>query len=406
MYPGRYAALHPDLPAFIMASTGAEVSYREFEERCNRLAHLLRDHGLGREDHFSILMENNDRYLEACGAGERAGLYYTCVNSYLTAEELAYIVNDCGARAYITSKYKSEQAEELQAQQEELRTTNEELESSNEELKSTNEELQSSNEELQSTNEELQSVNEELYTVNAEHQQKIVELTELHNDLFNLPASSHIYTLFLDEDLAVRKFTPALDAVFPLIQTDVGRPFEHLRHHLVGADPLEVVHEVERTGRPGTVEVSSREGGSYLLRVLPYQVAEGLAAGIVLTLLVQSSSAAMAITITCGLISATAITGSAVITYQSQPTARYGARVRRRTTAIVTAASNKPLASAARASSPSSSGSSSSSSSSSSRSRCPSDSSATSTAGRSPWRSSPAWLSPSSPSPSTAWRSS
>jgi len=34
-------------------------------------------------------MENNNRYLEACGAGERSGLYYTCVNSYLTASELA-----------------------------------------------------------------------------------------------------------------------------------------------------------------------------------------------------------------------------------------------------------------------------------------------------------------------------
>ena len=82
MYPGEYAEQHPDRPAFIMASTGESVSYREFEERSNRLAHLLRAHGLERLDHYSIFMENNDRYLEACAAGERAGLYYTCVNSY------------------------------------------------------------------------------------------------------------------------------------------------------------------------------------------------------------------------------------------------------------------------------------------------------------------------------------
>jgi len=68
-----------------MASTGDEVSYREYEARCNRLAHYLRAEGLQRLDHYSVFMENNDRYLETCGAGERAGLLYTCVNSYLTA---------------------------------------------------------------------------------------------------------------------------------------------------------------------------------------------------------------------------------------------------------------------------------------------------------------------------------
>jgi acyl-coenzyme A synthetase/AMP-(fatty) acid ligase len=70
-----------------MASTGDAVTYREFEARSNQLAGLLRAHGLGRLDHYSIFMENNDRYLETCSAGERAGLYYTCVNSYLTAEQ-------------------------------------------------------------------------------------------------------------------------------------------------------------------------------------------------------------------------------------------------------------------------------------------------------------------------------
>ncbi len=70
----------------------------------NRLAHLLRAHGLKRLDHYSIFMENNDRYLEACGAGERSGLYYTCVNSYLTADELAYILNNSESKVLITSR--------------------------------------------------------------------------------------------------------------------------------------------------------------------------------------------------------------------------------------------------------------------------------------------------------------
>ena len=75
MYAGEYLERHPDRAAFIMASTGEVVTYREFEGRANQLARLLRAHGLQRLDHYSIFMENNDRYLEACGAGQRAGLY-------------------------------------------------------------------------------------------------------------------------------------------------------------------------------------------------------------------------------------------------------------------------------------------------------------------------------------------
>src|SRR5207237_6005348 len=103
MYTGKHAHLRPLQPAFIMADTGETVTYRELEARCNRLTHLLRDRGLKRLDHYAIFMENNSRYLEACGAGERSGLYYTCVNSYLTPGELAYIVNNSCSRFLITS---------------------------------------------------------------------------------------------------------------------------------------------------------------------------------------------------------------------------------------------------------------------------------------------------------------
>src|ERR1700736_1246644 len=103
MYTGKHAHLRPLQPAFIMANSGEAVTYAELEARSNRLAHLLRNLGLKRLDHYAILMETNSRYLEACGAGERSGLYYTCVNSYLTASELAYIVNNSESRVLITS---------------------------------------------------------------------------------------------------------------------------------------------------------------------------------------------------------------------------------------------------------------------------------------------------------------
>ena len=107
MYPGKYALEHPDRAAFVMASTGEAVTYREFEDRSNQLAHLLRQSGLSPLDHYSIFMENNDRYLESCSAGERTGTYYTCVNSYLTAEELAYILTNSRSEVLITSTAKA-----------------------------------------------------------------------------------------------------------------------------------------------------------------------------------------------------------------------------------------------------------------------------------------------------------
>ncbi|HKY89644.1 MAG TPA: AMP-binding protein [Nevskiaceae bacterium] len=103
MYAARHAAQHPDRPAFVMAGSGVAVSYAEFEARSNRLAHLLRAQGLKRLDHYAIFMENHERFLEACGGGERAGLYYTCVNSFMTAEELAYVLQNSESQLLITS---------------------------------------------------------------------------------------------------------------------------------------------------------------------------------------------------------------------------------------------------------------------------------------------------------------
>lgn len=110
MYPGAHAAAHPDRAAFVMAESGVTVTYAEFEARANQLAHLLAAHGLERLDHYSIFMENNERYVEACAAGERTGLYYTCINSYLTAEETAYILQNSESKVLITSASRAEVA--------------------------------------------------------------------------------------------------------------------------------------------------------------------------------------------------------------------------------------------------------------------------------------------------------
>ena len=106
MYPGKYALENAHHAAIIMAETGESVSYAELESRSNQLAHLLRKHGLRRLDHYAIFMENNIRFVEACSAGERSGLYYTAINSYLKADEVAYIINNSETKIVITSSAK------------------------------------------------------------------------------------------------------------------------------------------------------------------------------------------------------------------------------------------------------------------------------------------------------------
>ena len=110
MYPGEYARQHPDQPALIMATSGASLTFAEFEANANRLAHLYRSVGLRRGDHVAFLVENHLRYFELMAAAERTGLYYTCINSYLTPEEVAYIVDNSDAKLFVTSLAKSDVA--------------------------------------------------------------------------------------------------------------------------------------------------------------------------------------------------------------------------------------------------------------------------------------------------------
>ncbi len=115
MYPAIQAQRHPERPAFIMAGAGTATSYRDLDMRSNRLAHLLRAQGLRQRDHYCVFMENNGHYIVANAAGERSGLYYTCINSFLTAQELAYIVGNSDSRVLITSRAKRDVAAQAMA---------------------------------------------------------------------------------------------------------------------------------------------------------------------------------------------------------------------------------------------------------------------------------------------------
>ena len=175
--------------------------------------------------------------------------------------------------------------ERLQATIEELESTNEELKSSNEEYQSINEELQSANEELETSKEELQSVNEELQTVNGELAHRVAELAQANSDIKNLLESTQIATLFLDNQLQVKSFTPSMAEVFHLIDNDLGRPITHIASRVPYPELEEDVRRVLRT--LGTIErqIGPTDGPHYLVRVLPYRSVDNFIAGAVLTFL-------------------------------------------------------------------------------------------------------------------------
>lgn len=173
--------------------------------------------------------------------------------------------------------------QELMATRESLQATIEELETSNEELQATNEELMASNEELQSSNEELQSVNEELNTVNAEYQEKMLHLNQANADLESMGKASGLATVFVDWKLKITRFTPDAVSLFNLIPGDIGRPLSDMRHRLTGEDLIGAFKQTMETGRLFEKQVTSENGLIYLMRILPYNLANSRYSGAVAT---------------------------------------------------------------------------------------------------------------------------
>jgi len=113
MHPSIHARRTPDKPAYRMAGSGQVVTYGQLDAASNRLAQLFRQRGLRPGDRIALMLENHPRYFEICWAAQRSGLVYTAISSRLTAAEAAYIVDDCGARLFVTSAALSRQAAEL-----------------------------------------------------------------------------------------------------------------------------------------------------------------------------------------------------------------------------------------------------------------------------------------------------
>lgn len=172
---------------------------------------------------------------------------------------------------------------ELQNTIEHLENTNEELKASHEEAISMNEELQSTNEELETSKEEMQSFNEELHTVNSQLQHKVQELEDSSNDLSNLLAGTETATLFVDENLCVKWFSPGTHELFNFIPSDIGRPISHFARKFDDVNLLSDAEKVLRTLVVLEVEVEAANGRWLMRRMLPYRTLDNHIAGVVIT---------------------------------------------------------------------------------------------------------------------------
>ena len=173
--------------------------------------------------------------------------------------------------------------DELHITREEMQSSQEELRAANEELQSTNEELQSTNEELTTSKEEMQSMNEELQTVNHELQAKVDELSQASDDMKNLLNSTDIATLFLDDNLKVRRFTNQTTTIIKLIPGDAGRPVTDLVTELDYPQLADDVREVLRSLIFHECQVPARDGRWFTVRIMPYRTQDNRIDGVVIT---------------------------------------------------------------------------------------------------------------------------
>lgn len=102
-HPTYHASLTPDKIAYQMAGSGESLTYAQLDARSNQGAHALQKLEVAAGDNIAFFMENRLEFLELCWAAQRSGVIFTAISRYLTADEAAYIVRDCGAKVFLGS---------------------------------------------------------------------------------------------------------------------------------------------------------------------------------------------------------------------------------------------------------------------------------------------------------------
>jgi two-component system, chemotaxis family, CheB/CheR fusion protein len=193
------------------------------------------------------------------------------------------LVSDGDNRIMVLENELKATKERLNITIEEMKTSNEELRSANEELQSMNEEAQSTNEELETSKEELQSINEELSTVNAELQMKVEELIHTKDDMYNLFNSTEIASIFLDNNLNIRRFTKEATRLINMRDSDLGRPLSDIVSNLKYEKLVDDIREVIQRVAFKEKELQTVNGEWYQMRIMPYKTSEDVIDGAVIT---------------------------------------------------------------------------------------------------------------------------
>lgn len=287
---GKYlepAAGKPNLNLFAMARSGLDQALNEAFHRA------LRDKSMVTVKNVKVSSENAVQHVDIVvqPLQEPAALRgLALVVFYDVPKPRQRHPNASGASGAENGNRMDALVQELQQSREEARSVREEMQTAQEELKSSNEELQSMNEELQSTNEELttskeemQSMNEELQTVNHELQAKVSDLARASNDMKNLLDSTEIATLFLDDALHVRRFTPQTTRIIKLIPGDMGRPITDIVSDLVYPELVADAREVLRTLMFCERDVPTSDERWFSVRTMPYRTQENRIDGLVIT---------------------------------------------------------------------------------------------------------------------------
>lgn len=170
--------------------------------------------------------------------------------------------------------YEERYTENLEFELKELKNTlyatHEQLNASSENMQSFNEELISANEEMQSTNEEMQSVNEELHTINADYQLKNKELLEINDDLNNYFRSNINGQLFIDKHLRLMKFSPNAVNLINLMETDIGRPLNHISTNIKFENIIDDIEKVLVEDNVISKQIETTTGKWYQMMIMPY----------------------------------------------------------------------------------------------------------------------------------------
>jgi two-component system, chemotaxis family, CheB/CheR fusion protein len=287
---GKYLEPAPGVPnkqLVAMARRGLRLDLRNALREASQTRHQAT------RERISVEIDDRVQYVnlivDPLGDNERDPLFlvmFQDIGAPVTPSELP--PRDDNIRDRSTDQLEQElrdTRERLQATIEEYESAVEELKSSNEELQSMNEELQSTNEELETSKEELQSVNEELQTVNSELNAKVEEVDRANTDLRNVFESTQIATIFLDHNLVIRSFTPAVAGIFNLISSDRGRPLTDIVSHIEDTGDLQRdIQSVLENGHAIDRRVHRADGKAhYLMRILPYRGRNNIIDGVLVT---------------------------------------------------------------------------------------------------------------------------